>query len=175
MKRPLSLAPGKAAALFIDLQEEHRRDRRYLVAGFDRVIANVRDLQTAARAHHIPVVHAVYVVDPSVGPLRPFHPMMADGTSAFSDKDSPLTAICPEVGPIGHEDVLVKSEASAFAGENCRPGSRPSAANGFSSPASGPKPASTRRSRMRSSWASASSSSRMPAAAAASRCTRSEF
>ena len=32
MKRSLAVAPGKAAALFIDLQEEHRRDERYLVA-----------------------------------------------------------------------------------------------------------------------------------------------
>ena len=41
MKRSVSLAPGKAAALFIDLQEEHRRDKRYLVAGFDAIVANV--------------------------------------------------------------------------------------------------------------------------------------
>ena len=32
MRRSLSIPPGKAAALFIDLQEEHRRDSRYLVA-----------------------------------------------------------------------------------------------------------------------------------------------
>ena len=39
---------------------------------------------------------------------------MADGTSAFSDKGNPLSAICPEVGPIGDEDLLIKSEPSAF-------------------------------------------------------------
>ena len=45
MRRSLRIAPGKAAALFIDLQEEHRQDKRYLVAGFEAIIANVRDLQ----------------------------------------------------------------------------------------------------------------------------------
>jgi maleamate amidohydrolase len=114
MRRSLLVAPGKAAALFIDLQEEHRGDKRYLVAGFDAVIANVRSLQKAARTGGTAVVHAAYVVDPAVRKLRPFHPVMADGTSAFSDKDSPLSAICPEVGPMANEDVLVKSEASAF-------------------------------------------------------------
>ena len=112
MKRSLSTPLAKAAALFIDLQEEHRRDPRYLVAGFDAVIANVRALQRAARGAGIPVLHAAYVVDPVV--RRPFHPMMADGTSAFSDKDSPLSALCAEVGPVGDEPVLVKSEASTF-------------------------------------------------------------
>jgi len=114
MKRSVSLAPGKAAALFIDLQEEHRRDKRYLVAGFDAIVANVRDLQKAARIGGIPAFHAAYVVDPAVRKLRPFHPVMANGTSAFSDKDSPFSAICPEVAPIGDEDLLIKSEASAF-------------------------------------------------------------
>ena len=114
MRRRLSVAPGKAAALFIDLQEEHRRDKRYLVAGFDAIVANVRDLQKAARTAGIPVFHTAYVVDPAAAKLRPFHPVMPDGTSAFSDKDSPLSALCPEVGPIGAEDVLIKSEASAF-------------------------------------------------------------
>jgi maleamate amidohydrolase len=113
MREVISLAPGKAAALFIDLQEEHRRDPRYLVAGFDAIIANARDLQGAARCAGIPVIHAAYVVDPAA--RRPFHPMMADGRSAFSDKASPLTALCPEVGPAGDEPVLIKSEASAFA------------------------------------------------------------
>jgi len=112
----LSVAPGKAAALFIDLQEEHRRDRRYLVEGFDAVLANVRELQQAARTAGIPVFHAAYVVDMAVGKPGRFHPLNADGTSAFSDKGNPLTALCPETGPIGSEEVLVKSAASAFDG-----------------------------------------------------------
>ncbi len=33
MKRPITLPRGKIAALFIDLQEEHRHDARYLVEG----------------------------------------------------------------------------------------------------------------------------------------------
>jgi len=114
MRRSLRIAPGKAAALFIDLQEEHRQDKRYLVAGFEAIIANVSDLQEAARTAGLPVLHAAYVVDPVDRKLRPFHPMMADGSSAFSDKDNPLSAVCPEVAPIGDEDLLMKSEASAF-------------------------------------------------------------
>ena len=46
--------------------------------------------------------------------MRPFHPVMEDGTSAFSDEADPLTALCPEVGPQGGEQVLVKAEAGAF-------------------------------------------------------------
>ncbi len=116
MRRSLSVAPGKAAAVFVDLQEEHRQDKRHLVEGFGALLANVRDLQRAARRHAIPVIHAAYVVDSTAGKLRPFHPMLADGRSAFSDKDDPLSAICPEVGPVGDEAVVVKTEASAFGG-----------------------------------------------------------
>lgn len=114
MKHPLSIASGNAAILFIDLQEEHRRDERYVVAGFDTVLANVRDLQQAARTAGIPVLHAAYIVDSTAEKPRPFHPMMANGTSAFSDKSSPLSAFCPEVGPIDSEEIFVKDEASAF-------------------------------------------------------------
>ena len=32
----------------------------------------------------------------------------------FSDKDDPLTAVCPEVGPAGSESLLIKAEPSAF-------------------------------------------------------------
>src|SRR5262245_43384039 len=105
MKRPLAIDKVKSAALFIDLQEEHRHDRRYLVAGFDAILANVRRLQQAARKGGIPVIHSAYIVDAAAQNLRPFHPVMADGTSAFSDKGSPLSEICPEVGPVGDETV----------------------------------------------------------------------
>jgi maleamate amidohydrolase len=114
MKRPLAIEKSKAAALFIDLQEEHRRDRRYLVAGFDTILANVRKLQQAGRTSGITIIHSAYIVDSGAENLRPFHPVMADGTSAFSDKSSPFSEICPEVGPVGEETVLVKTEASAF-------------------------------------------------------------
>jgi nicotinamidase-related amidase len=112
MKRSLAVAPGRAAALFIDLQEEHRKDERYLVAGFAAIIANVRALQAAARRAGLPVFHAAYIADPAA--LRPFHPVMPDGSSAFSDKNSPLSALCPEVGPVGDEPTLIKSGPSAF-------------------------------------------------------------
>ena len=114
MRCRLSLSPHKAAALFVDLQEEHRRDARYLVAGFEALLANVQVLQRAARLAGIPLFHSAYIVDPAGRDLRPFHPVMADGTSAFSDKSNPYSAICPEVGPMGDEDVIVKTEASVF-------------------------------------------------------------
>jgi len=114
MKTTIAIAHGKAAALFIDLQEEHRRDQRLLSVGFDRVIDNVVLLQAAARANRVPLHHYAYVVDVAASDIRPFHPRLPDGRSAFSDKDDPLTAICAEVAPRGEEPLLVKSEASAF-------------------------------------------------------------
>jgi maleamate amidohydrolase len=114
MKRALSVAPRQAAALFIDLQEEHRQDQRYLVADFDTIVANTGRLQQVARAERVAVFHAVYIVDPATQRLRPFHPLMPDGSSAFSDRNSPLSAICPEVEPADGEVVIVKSEASAL-------------------------------------------------------------
>jgi nicotinamidase-related amidase len=114
MRGRISIAPGKAAILFVDLQEEHRRDPRYLVAGFDALLAKAKELQGVARANGVAVYHAAYVVDLATRQARPFHPVMADGSSAFSDKDDPHSAICAEVGPIKDETVLIKSEASAF-------------------------------------------------------------
>lgn len=114
MKSPLSIDPDKAGALFVDLQEEHRKDSRYLVEDFDLVIANAQRLQLAARRARIPVFHSAYVVDLDARSGRPFHPVLPDGRSAFSDKRDPLTKICPEVGPSGDERVLIKSEASVF-------------------------------------------------------------
>lgn len=113
MKKPLRIDRAKAAALFIDLQEEHRRDERYLVEGYDSVLGNAARLQSAARRSGIPVFHCAYIVDLADN-LRPFHPIGPDGRSAFSDKDDPLTAICPEVAPLPSERLLVKNEASAF-------------------------------------------------------------
>lgn len=121
MRGRLSIGHDTAAALFIDLQEEHRKDRRYLVEGFEAVIANVRELQRAARSAGIPIFHAAYIVDTALGKPRRFHPVNADGTSAFSDKGSPLTSLCPEIGPIGNEEALVKSAASAFEGTGLAP------------------------------------------------------
>jgi len=114
VKQGLTIDRSKVALLCVDLQEEHRKDSRYLVEGFDGIIARVQRLQEAARAAGVPVFHSAYVVDPA-RPGRPFHPMMPDGTSAFSDVNDPLSAICPEVGPAGDEMVLVKTDASTLA------------------------------------------------------------
>ncbi|MER8501234.1 isochorismatase family protein [Mesorhizobium sp. M0208] len=114
MKSPISIRRGTVAAVFIDLQEEHRRDKRYLVEGYGDILANVQRLQAAARANHVPLYHWAYVVD--LATARPFHPVEANGKSAFSDKDGPLTAICPEVAPAAGETMLVKTQASAFGG-----------------------------------------------------------
>lgn len=113
MKTPISIKRGTAAAVFIDLQEEHRGDSRYLVEGFDGILANVRRLQAAARRNHVPLYHWAYIVDLD-SQHRPFHPLDADGKSAFSDKSDPLTAICAEVAPAPGEAMLVKAEASAL-------------------------------------------------------------
>lgn len=112
MHAPLTLPRDRTAALFIDLQEEHRRDPRYLVEGYDRILARVQALQHAARAAALPLFHCQYIVDGAA--LRPFHPVMADGTSAFSDRGDPHTALCPEVAPQPGERLLIKAEASAF-------------------------------------------------------------
>lgn len=113
MKRPLTIDPRKTAALFVDLQEEHRQDSRYLVEGYAAVLANAQRLQHAAREAGSPLYHCAYIVD-LVRHRRPFHPVLPDGASAFSDKDDPLTAICWEVAPRVGETLLVKAEASAF-------------------------------------------------------------
>ncbi len=113
MRTALTIEPGRAAALFIDLQEEHRQDQRFLVEGFDRVVANAARLQAAARSAGVPLYHWAYVVDLD-RERRPFHPVLADGTSAFSDKTDPRTAICAEVAPAAGEASFVKAEASAF-------------------------------------------------------------
>jgi maleamate amidohydrolase len=113
MKSPISIKKGTVAAVFIDLQEEHRQDKRYLVDGYATILANVQRLQTTARADGVPLYHWAYIVD--LGKQdRPFHPVETDGKSAFSDKDDPLTAICHEVAPRDGETMLIKAEASAF-------------------------------------------------------------
>ncbi|MFH1796802.1 MAG: isochorismatase family protein [Pseudomonadota bacterium] len=113
MKSRLSLPLGRTAAVFIDLQEEHRRDPGFLAEGFDRVIANAASLQRAARASGVPLFHYAYVVD---GGARAggFRPTKADGRPAFSDKDDPNSAICPEVAPLLGERVTTKDRASSF-------------------------------------------------------------
>ena len=113
MRSRLTIDKDKTAALFIDLQEEHRQDQRYLVEGFAGILANVQRLQAAARQNHVPLYHWAYIVDLD-SQDRPFHPVGEDGKSAFSDKSDPLTEICHEVAPAKGEALLIKAEASAF-------------------------------------------------------------
>ncbi len=113
MKSPISLPLGRTVALFIDLQEEHRRDVNFLAEGFDDVIAKAAALQVAARLSGVPVLHYAYVVD-SAAAGHTFRPLKADGTSAFSDRADPNSAICAEVAPLPGEEVAIKDRASSF-------------------------------------------------------------
>lgn len=113
MKAPIAIARGKVAALFVDLQEEHRQDRRYLVEGFGTVLRNVEALQAAARQNGAALYHFAYVVDPE-DTADSFHPRLPDGSSVFSNKGDPWTEICPEVAPAPGERLIVKTEASAL-------------------------------------------------------------
>jgi len=124
MKQILTLSPATTGALFIDLQEEHRGDARYLVDGFAEVLANTQKLQAAARQAGAALYHCAYIVDRRAGQLRAFHPVTADGRSAFSDGDDPLTAVCAEVAPQGDEPLLIKQEASAFGAAELEPALR---------------------------------------------------
>lgn len=114
MKTPLTIPTTSSALLCIDLQEEHRQDQRLLALEFERVLENTVRLQQAARQNGIPVYHFAYIVDAASAATPAHHPRLADGRSAFSDKDDPLTAICPEVAPVEGERLVIKSEASAF-------------------------------------------------------------
>jgi maleamate amidohydrolase len=114
LKSVLSLPLPRTAAIFIDLQEEHRHDPGFLAEGFDGVIGNVVALQAAARASGVPVFHYAFVVDTAAADNRAFHPVKADGTSAFSDRDDPNSAICAEVAPVPGERLLIKNRASSF-------------------------------------------------------------
>ena len=112
MRMPLRVPAGRMAALFIDLQEEHRRDPRYLVDGFEHILEHVARLQQAARTSGITVLHAEYIVD--AADARPFNPIAVDGTPVFSAKGDPLTAICADVAPVDGETVFTKSQPSVF-------------------------------------------------------------
>jgi maleamate amidohydrolase len=114
MRRTLSLDPMRTALILVDLQEEQRHDARYSVAGFDSVLANAQKILQAARARNLLIVHSAYRRDFDAVPPRPLEPVPADGRPAFSDKDSPLTAICAEVAPLQGEPLLCKNDASAF-------------------------------------------------------------
>lgn len=112
MRAPLHIPAARLMAGFIDLQEEHRQDSRYLVEEFHVLLRNVRRLQAAAREEGIAVRHWAYVVD--VHDQRPFNPKSASGRPIFSPKGDPRTRVCPEVAPEPGEPLTLKSEPSAL-------------------------------------------------------------
>lgn len=116
MRETLTLPPGSAAVLLIDLQEEQRTDPAYFAAGFTQVLARAADVLEAARQGGWPVAHARYVRDFASVPPRPFEVTTAGGGPAFSDPAGGQTAGCPEVAPVGDEPVFTKNDASAFDG-----------------------------------------------------------
>lgn len=114
MRQLLSIDPRRAALILVDFQEEQRQIPHYSVERFDLVLANALKLLQAARANGVMAIHTAYRRDFEAVPPRPLEPLLPDGGPAFSDKDSPLTAICGEVRPLGSEPVLFKNDASAF-------------------------------------------------------------
>ena len=112
MKAPLHVSPSRLVAGFVDLQEEHRQDPRYLVEEFHVLLENVRRLQAAAREKGIAVRHWAYVVD--THDHRPFNPRSPSGRAIFSHKGDSLTRVCPEVAPKPGEPLTLKSEPSAL-------------------------------------------------------------
>ncbi|KIC17755.1 isochorismatase family protein [Leisingera sp. ANG-DT] len=116
MHKELTLPLIKTALVLVDLQEEHRLDQRYLVSGYQEVLGNARRLLDAARSNNSAVYHAAYVRDFGVEPRRPFEPVDTEGAPCFSDGDTELTAICPEVAPQENEDKITKQDASCFEG-----------------------------------------------------------
>lgn len=116
MYQQLQVDVSRAALLLVDLQEEHRLDRRFLAADFGKALANARRLLIAARNSDVAVFHAQYVRDFGLVPPRPFEIIGEQGEPHFSDPASGYTAICPEVAPLTGETVMVKNDASAFGG-----------------------------------------------------------
>src|SRR3546814_20989759 len=114
MRATLSIEAEAAALLLIDLQEEQRQVPHYAVAGFEAGLANAQRLLAAARVGGLRVIHTAYRRDFDACPPRPLELRMPDGTAFFSDKRSPLIALCPEVAPLPGEALLFKNDARAF-------------------------------------------------------------
>lgn len=114
MRQMLTLDPERTALLLVDLQEEQKHVPDYTVEGIDGILANARLLLDAARSRAIKVFYAAYKRDFDKVPPRPLEHRSADGGPAFSNKESPLTAICAEVAPGAGEPVIYKNDASAF-------------------------------------------------------------
>ena len=114
MRKPLTLDPRHTALLLVDLQEEQRQVRHYAVEDFAAVLWNAAQLLEAARGRGLSIIYAAFQRDFDKVPPRPLEPLAAGGKPAFSDKESPLIAICAEVQPRPGELVLLKNDASAF-------------------------------------------------------------
>jgi maleamate amidohydrolase len=114
MRQMLTLDPERTALLLVDLQEEQKHVPEYTVDGIDGILANAQRLLDTARGKAIRVFYAAYKRDFDKVPPRPLEHRSADGGPAFSNKDSPLTAICAEVAPRAGEPVIHKNDASAF-------------------------------------------------------------
>lgn len=114
MRQTLTLDPERTALLLVDLQEEQKHVLEYRVEGIYDILANARRLLDTARGRAVKVFYAAYRRDFDKVPPRPLEHRSADGGPAFSDKDSPLTAICVEVAPRAGEPVIYKNDASAF-------------------------------------------------------------
>jgi nicotinamidase-related amidase len=93
---------SKTALLTIDMQKEYFEDGRPLkVPEGQAVLANVIQLQNAARKAGIPLVHVQhYSLDPD--------------SSTFA-QGSPFSALLEETAPVGKERLVVKRYPSAFA------------------------------------------------------------
>ena len=175
MKSPIVDRRGKAAALFIDLQEEHRQDSRYLVEGFDD---DPRQCPAPAGSG-APTRRAALSLGlyrrSRTRQARPFHPvdgrrqvgLQRQGRSA--DGDLPGDRARPMA-----RRMLVKTDASAFATGRLRPCELKARGIEWLVVAGVWTEACVARhgARTRSRWAFVSCWSRMPAAAAARRCTR---
>lgn len=116
--------PSRAIALLlVDLQEEHRRDARFLAADYDAALGNAQKLLAAARAHHVLVLHGQFVRDFAKVPPRPFEMVGENGEPGFSDAaDTGLVALCPEVAPVYGEVTIVKNDNSCFSVEGLAKG-----------------------------------------------------
>jgi nicotinamidase-related amidase len=121
MRQRLALDPKRTALVLVDLQEEQRDHPLYTVEGFDGVLANARAILDACRKRGLLIAHSGYRRDFAAVPKRPLEYVSADGGPAFSDKDSPQTAICGEVAPKPGEAVIWKNDASAFSAGDLAP------------------------------------------------------
>jgi nicotinamidase-related amidase len=112
MRAEIQISADRLAALFIDLQEEHRQDTRFLVEDYGKILENAAQLLDAARSRGVLVAHAAYIIDPSSP--APFNPVSEDGVPVFSARGDPLTEICSEVAPLPEEILVVKAQPSVF-------------------------------------------------------------